>query len=405
LGYTKRVALFPGGVIEMPPSKSIAHRVIICTALSGKKEGISRATASEDTEATARCAETLLDKGDKVFDCGESGSTLRFMIPVASLYPGKKTFVGRGRLMKRPIEPYLDELRRHGLEIYSSGEKITAEGVLRPGVYMLPGDISSQFITGLLLALPMLDGDSEIRLTSPMVSASYVDVTLDVMSKFGVTAYNDNYARLLIHGKQRYVYSNVQIEADYSQAAFFLVAGALGYECECMGLAPFSRQGDSYIVELMEDCGARVRKSRGGGVTVFPCDRIKPMIIDATHIPDLVPPIAALLTFADGESRIINAGRLRMKESDRLAAVCSELKKLGAKIRAGGDYIVINGVKRLAGGVMNSRNDHRIAMMGAVAAIRSDRPVFIENAECVAKSYPGFWDDFEKRNKEAGMEV
>jgi 3-phosphoshikimate 1-carboxyvinyltransferase len=394
------VALFPGGVIEMPPSKSIAHRVIICTALSGRPEEVARAAVSEDTEATARCAAAMSGDGDKVFDCGESGSTLRFMLPVAALQPGKKTFVGRGRLMKRPIEPYLDELRRHGLEISSYGGKITVEGVLRPGVYALPGDISSQFITGLLLALPLLNGDSEIRLITPMVSASYVDVTLDVMSKFGVTAYNDNYARLLIHGRQRYIYSDVKIEGDYSQAAYFLAAGALGYECECTGLAPFSRQGDSYIVELMEDCGARVRKSRSGGVTVFPCDRIKPMMIDATHIPDLVPPLAALLAFADGESRIVNAGRLRMKESDRLAAVCSELKKLGAGIRAGTDHIVINGAKRLTGGAMSSRNDHRIAMMGAVAAIRCDRPVFIENADCVAKSYPGFWDDFEKRNKD-----
>jgi 3-phosphoshikimate 1-carboxyvinyltransferase len=393
------VALFPGGAIEMPPSKSIAHRVIICAALSGRGESLTQAATSEDTAATARCAEGLSGGGDKVFDCGESGSTLRFMIPVASLYPGRKTFVGHGRLMKRPLGPYLDELRGHGLDISLSGDAITAEGTLRPGIYRLPGDISSQFITGLLLALPLLPGDSEIRLTSPIVSASYVDVTLDVMSKFGVTAYNDNYARLLIHGKQRYIYSDVQIEADYSQAAYFLVAGALGYECECLGLAPFSRQGDSYIVELIKDCGARVRKGRNGGITVFPCDRIKPMVIDATHIPDLVPPLAALLTFADGESRIINAGRLRMKECDRLAAVCSELKRLGAKVRAGTDYILISGVKRLAGGVMSSHNDHRIAMMGAVAAIRSDRPVFIENAGCVAKSYPGFWDDFEKRNK------
>jgi 3-phosphoshikimate 1-carboxyvinyltransferase len=387
----------------MPPSKSVTHRAIICAALSGWNGVIPQASFSEDTAATARCAKLLGSHGDKAFNCGESGSTLRFMIPAASLFEGKKTFTGRGRLMKRPLGPYVEELQRHGLRIEQTGGALTVDGVLRNGVYSLPGHVSSQFVTGLLLALPLTGGDSEIRLTSPLASASYVDITLEVMARFGVTAYNDNYERLLIHGKQRYIMHEIHIEADYSQAAFFLVAGALGYESECVGLAPFSRQGDGCIVEILKDSGARVEKGGRGGLIVMPCEDIKPMMIDATHIPDLVPPLAALLAFAGGRSRIGNAGRLRMKESDRLSAVCSELKKLGARITPGPDYIDIIGVRRLSGGVMRSHNDHRIAMMGAVAAIRSDRPVFIEDAGCVAKSYPGFWDDFEKRNKDVDI--
>jgi 3-phosphoshikimate 1-carboxyvinyltransferase len=403
MGYLKRVSLFPAGVINMPPSKSIAHRVIICAALSGKRGGAASAAVSEDTAATARCVWTMAEPGDRVFDCGESGSTLRFMLPVASLYEGAKTFTGSGRLMRRPMAPYLDELRRHGLDIQTDDDSITVSGILQPGIYALPGDIGSQFISGLLMALPKLPGDSEIHITSPLTSAAYVDITLDVMQRFGVTAYNDNYRRLLIHGGQKYVYSEVRIEADYSQAAFFLTAGALGYPCECKGLAQHSRQGDSCIVDIMRECGVKLTRGADGGLTAYPCDRIKPMLIDSTHIPDLVPPLAVLLAFADGNSRIANAGRLRMKESDRLTAVCAGLRKLGAKIRAGPDTIDITGVRRLKGGVMNSYGDHRIAMMGAVAAIRSDGAVFIDDAGCVAKSYPGFWDDFERINKEVGI--
>ncbi|MDR1217125.1 MAG: 3-phosphoshikimate 1-carboxyvinyltransferase [Oscillospiraceae bacterium] len=403
MSYIKRVSLFPGGTIVMPPSKSIAHRAVICSALAGESVDGALSGISEDVAATARCAAMLFDEGERVFDCGESGSTLRFILPVASLYAGRKIFTGRGRLMKRPMEPYLDELRRHGLTIEREDDRIVVDGVLQHGIYALPGDISSQFVSGLLMALARRQGDSEIRLTSPLASASYVDVTLDVMRQFGVTAYNDNYDRLLIHGGQRYVRANVRLEADYSQAAFFLVAGALGYPCKCMGLVQYSRQGDGCIVDLIKDSGAQVRRTGDGGLTAYPCNDIKPMLIDATHIPDLVPPLAVLLAFAEGPSRIINAGRLRMKESDRLSAICTELHKLGAKIRAGSDYIDIMGVKRLKGGVMNSRGDHRIAMMGAVAAIRSDRPVFVENAGCVAKSYPNFWDDFEKTNKDVGV--
>jgi 3-phosphoshikimate 1-carboxyvinyltransferase len=402
MSYIKRVSLFPGGTVAMPPSKSVAHRAIICSALAGERPDAALAGLSEDVAATARCAGMLFDKGERAFDCGESGSTLRFMIPVASLYEGRKVFTGRGRLMKRPMGPYLDELRRHGLDIEQSDDTISVEGVLRNGVYKLPGDVSSQFVSGLLMALARQQGDSEIRMESPMASASYVDITLDVMRQFGVTAYNDNYDRLLIHGGQRYVRADVRLEADYSQAAFFLVAGALGYPCALTGLAQYTRQGDGCIVDLIKDSGSRVRRSDDGSLTAYPCEAIKPMLIDATHIPDLVPPLAALLTFAEGRSRIINAGRLRMKESDRLAAICAELHKLGAKIRAGPDFIDITGVKRLRGGAMNSHGDHRIAMMGAVAAIRSDRPVFVEDAGCVAKSYPNFWDDFEKTNKYVG---
>jgi 3-phosphoshikimate 1-carboxyvinyltransferase len=402
MGYIKKVSMFPGGKTVMPPSKSITHRAIICTALAGGGE-VKQALFSEDTSATARCAEALRGDGDKVFDCGESGSTLRFMIPVASIKPGKKVFTGSEKLMKRPLRPYIEELGRHGLDITQGENSLTVTGSLKCGVYKLPGDLSSQFVSGLLLALPLLDGDSEIRLTTALQSASYVDITLGVMSKFGVTAYNDFYDRFLIHGRQKYVPCNMEIEGDYSQAAFFMVAGALGYECECLGLEPYSRQGDSVIVDIIKSSGAKVRRYKSGGVSVSPGEKIRQMAVDAAHIPDLVPPIAALLAFAEGKSKIYNVGRLRYKESNRLLTVCSELKKLGAKVSLGGDYMDIIGSERISGGVATSHNDHRIAMMAAVAAIRCAGPVFIKDADCVAKSYPGFWDDFEKRNKELGM--
>lgn len=413
----KEVKLFPSGVITMPASKSAAHRAVICAGLADGESRITIGRLSQDIEATIRCMSALgtgmrYDNGlltvkgglkprsGALLDCGESGSTLRFLVPLAALYPEKARFTGRGRLMQRPMTPYLNTLHKRGAEVSFIDGVLSVSGPLTAGSFELPGDISSQFVSGLLFALPLLKEDSEIVLTTPLESASYVDMTADMMARFGVSVRREK-NRFIVPGEQHYRPQSLAVEADYSQAAFFLVAGALGRDVTVAGLSSDSKQGDKKIIELIKKSGLTVETTpsglrvRGG--------RILPQVIDVSDIPDLVPPLAALLCFAEGESRIINAGRLKLKESDRLAAVTEELNALGAEVSMGPDRLIIRGVKNLKGGRMSSRGDHRIAMMGAVAAIRSDGPVFIEGSDSVAKSYPGFWLDFEKTGKQEGV--
>ncbi len=400
----KKVTLFPRGPVRIPPSKSVSHRALICAGLSDGPCYIENLAFSKDIEATRRCmAELRRSLSEKIpssmpLDCGESGSTLRFLIPLAALLPFETRFTGRGRLMERPLGPYFGELERHGARLGFGGGVLRVCGPLTPGVFDVPGDISSQFVTGLLFALPLLDGDSEIRIASRLESAPYVDLTLDMMERFGVAADKGGYRSFGVRGGQKYRACDIAIEADYSQAAFFLVAGALGCDCECVGLSSDSKQGDREIIGILKACGAKLAGTDSGGLAARP-GRLVAQTVDVSDIPDLVPPLAALLCFCEGTSRITNAGRLRHKESDRLAAVAEELNGLGANIAVDGDSLSITGVKALRGGRMSSRGDHRIAMMGAVAAIRSEGPVCIEGADCVAKSYPGFWRDFEKEQR------
>ncbi|MDR3120088.1 MAG: 3-phosphoshikimate 1-carboxyvinyltransferase, partial [Clostridiales bacterium] len=344
--------------------------------------------------ATFDCGES-----GSTFDCGESGSTLRFLIPIAALFSRESLFTGHGRLMERPLTPYLDALQKRGAAIVASGGKLCVRGPITSGAYALPGDISSQYISGLLFALPLLSGDSVIELTTALESASYVELTIDVMRRFGVSVErSSSHGTFSIRGGQRYAPCRFTVESDFSQAAFFLVAGALGRPCECIGLPRGSKQGDRAIVELIRRSGARVSESPDGGLTASPppSGRLLPQEIDVGDIPDLVPPLAALLSFCEGKSRIYNAGRLRHKESDRLASVAAELSALGARVEQGEDSLTFTGVPSLRGGRVKGCNDHRIAMMLAVAAIRSAAPVFLSGSECVAKSYPGFWADFER---------
>lgn len=400
----KKVSLFPRGAIQMPPSKSISHRALICSGLTERPSVIKNLAVSDDIGATARCMREirkgLIEKAGQpgILDCGESGSTLRFLIPLAAMLPDGASFTGRGGLMERPLGPYLDELALHGASVSLRDGVLTVTGPLEGGAYNIPGNISSQFVTGLLLALPLLESDSEIRVTSPLESAPYVDITLDVMERFGIQVANDGYRRFSIKGGQRYRPCELTVEADYSQAAFFLVAGALGAECGCLGLSPESKQGDGRIVDILKRSGAKILTTEQGGLAARP-GRLAAQTADVSDIPDLVPPLAAFFCFCEGTSHIINAGRLRHKESDRLTAVTEELNKLGAEIVMAEDSLTIKGVKSLRGGAMSARGDHRVAMMGAVAAIRSEAPVYIEGAGCVSKSYPDFWRDFEKEER------
>lgn len=422
----KTIKRFPHGVVKVPPSKSILHRALICNALAGER--IATRPVSDDIDATARCLRALMAvvSGERVLartddevadalhryalrlDCGESGSTLRFLLPVAlALFARIENapsviFTGHGRLLERPMEMFLDELGRHGALVWQKPDGITVAGTLQAGRYEIAGDVSSQFVSGLLFALPLLDGDSEIHLTTPLESVGYVDLTIDELTKSGIVVERDG-DDFRVRGNQTYAPRDAEVEADFSQAAFFLVAAALGREVRCEGLNLDSRQGDLRILELLQEAGFEIEVASSlrvlprGGQTARRKLPVLPLEVDVSNIPDLVPPLAALLSVADGTSRLTNAGRLRMKESDRLEAVATELNAIGADIEIDDDALVIYGVSSLSGGTVNSRGDHRIAMMGAVAAIRADAPVTIVGAECVKKSYPDFWRDFEVR--------
>ncbi len=405
------------GRVLIPPSKSIAHRVMIAAALSGEPCRIENVAFSKDIEATLGCikalgVEFLIDKkaGEVVFSgkkrkiirnpelqCGESGSTLRFLIPVSLLFERKITLSGKGRLMSRPQKPYLDIFKEKKISCNTIKDTMLLEGVLVPGKYSLPGDVSSQFVTGLLFALPLLEGDSEIIITTEMESKGYLDLTLSVLKDFGIQIKNENYCRFLVPGGQKYHAKDYRIEGDYSQAAFFLVAGAIGCDLCCEGLNPKSLQGDKKILDILVDAGAKVTTYPDGSIKATRTESMNGIEIDAREIPDLVPVLAVFCGFLKGESRIINAGRLRMKESDRLAAIASELSRLGLTIEEGIDYLKIQGTQTLCGETVSAWNDHRIAMALAIAACRCEGTIIITGGKkAVQKSYPDFFDVYQK---------
>ena len=368
------------GTVAPPPSKSQAHRYLIAAALAGEGAAVRNLADSQDIQATRRCMSEL-----KTFcnclprlDCGESGSTLRFLIPAALVLRGGGTFTGRGRLMERPQTPYFDLFNEKGIHYRQENGVLTVEGRLPPGVFRLPGNVSSQFVTGLLYALPLLEGDSEIQLTTALESRGYVEMTLEALRAFGVEARWAGESALSVPGGQRYVPADVRVEGDWSQAAFWLAANCLGSDITLTGLNGSSTQGDRAIGHY-----ARMLSEPG--------DRE----IDVSGCPDLAPPLAAMAAVRQGTVRLVNAGRLRIKESDRLTAIAAVLNTLGACVEEFPDSLAIHGREGLAGGCrVSCRNDHRIAMMAAIAATRCREPVTLLGAECVAKSYPDFWEHY-----------
>jgi len=368
------------GRVTPPASKSQAHRALIAARLSAGESTLRNLARSEDIDATERCMGILRASGDNqsLLDCGESGSTLRFLMPVALALRGGGVFTGRGRLMERPQGPYFAIFDEKGIFYRQEDGVLTLRGLLPPGVYRLPGNVSSQFVTGLLYALPLLGEDSEIQLTAPLESRGYVDMTVDVLARFGIRVENQGYERFLVPGGQKYRAAEMTVEADWSQAAFWYAAIALGSQVEVEGLSASSMQGDRVIASHF------LRLSRTGDVD-----------IDVSDCPDLVPPLAVMAAVRRGTTRLVNAARLRMKESDRLVTVRQTLAALGADVEEGADSLTIRGRPALEGGVtVDCQNDHRIAMMAAVAATACERPVVLTGAECVAKSYPAFWEDY-----------
>lgn len=387
------------GRLKVPLSKSAAHRAVICSALSGGGNIIPPdESISDDIKATKDAVSLLLAANGKsaeniILDCGESGSTLRFLIPLAAALGVPAKFIGRGRLPQRPIGIYLDCLPKHGAVCETCGGlPLKISGKLTPGVFSLPGDISSQFITGLLLSLPLLDGESEIRLTSPLESAGYVDMTVQIMKKFGVSAQKLENG-WIVPGNQKYLpNTSYIIERDWSQAAFFLAAGALGGKIELEGLNVGSCQGDRAAEKLFRKFGANIYWN--SGVLTAEPQNLRGMDIDASQIPDLVPVLAATAAVCEGQTIIYNAKRLRLKESDRLSAMASGLNSLGGKVRETPDGLIINGVDKLHSGKIDGYNDHRVVMAFAVAALKADGDIIITDSQSVQKSYPDFFKDY-----------
>ena len=394
-----------GGTATVPPSKSAAHRAVLCAALADGTSHITNIEYSKDIRATLGAAAQL---GAKITEephsltikghgtaggfvtvtrpvfCNESGSTLRFMIPLFSLTAQKVQFTGAGRLFDR-----------QGLRFEQSPDGITIFGRLRPGGFTLPGDVSSQFISGLLFAAPLMESESSIEVLAPYESHSYVDLTLDAMQQFGVKvsarARKNGSMMYRVAAPQRYVASDFAVEGDYSQAAFLAVLGCVIGGITITGLNPDSQQGDKVILDILKRCGGKFKPVEGG----YHFDRslLKATEIDLADCPDLGPILFTLGCFCSGETVIRNAGRLRLKESDRIDAMRDELQKMGARIDVEGDSVHIQGVAlHSPNAPLSGHNDHRIVMALAVAAIASGLPALLCGAQAVEKSWPAFWN-------------
>lgn len=398
------------GEVTLPPSKSDVHRAILCAALSKGKSVISPVDLSQDILATIDCAKALgaditiegrtayvdgtnlfKDK-EAVLDCRESGSTLRFFIPVAGVGGVKATFVGKGRLPQRPIGIYLDCLPKAGVKCETEGcLPLKISGTLQAGEFTIPGNISSQFITGLLLALPLTGEDCKIKITSSLQSVGYINMTIRTMSKFGVNVETTDYG-YFIKGGQEYKPCNYTCEGDWSQAAFFLAAGALGGRVILKGLRMDSIQGDRECLEIFKQFGADITENNNT-ITVK-ASKLRGININAEQIPDLVPILAVTASFAEGTTHIYGAERLRIKESDRLNAICTCLNIIGANVTEKPDGLIINGVETAVGGRVEGFNDHRIVMAMSIAVEKCTSAIEITDRESIGKSYPGFFNDY-----------
>lgn len=384
------------GTVKIPASKSCAHRALISAALAEGTSVISGVSMSKDIEATIGAMTSLgaefsvdgttvtvsgissrMDKA--VIDCNESGSTLRFVIPIAAALGTDSRFIGRGRLPQRPIDIYTRELGKNGIKFLTETMPYDITGTLKGGIFEIEGNVSSQFVTGLLFALPLLEGNSEIRLTSHLESRPYVDITIDILRRFGITVESSENGFRIVGG-QKYKPYDYRVEGDYSQAAFFYVANALGSEVNIANLVPDSVQGDRKILEILnETC-------YNGSIGCYRAD--------CSDIPDLVPILAVLGAFGSGESVIYNAQRLRIKESDRLVTTAAMLNELGGDVEVTEDGLIIRPTGRMHGGTIDSAGDHRIVMAAAIAATKTDGAVIIRGAEAAEKSYPDFFKDY-----------
>ena len=399
-----------GGNIAAPPSKSMAHRAVLCAALAKGTSHLHHLAFSKDISATLGaagrlCARVTTGENDAVVeglgrflpvdapvDCCESGSTLRFLIPLASLTGQEVTFTGRGRLMERPQSVYKTLYQQQGLRFEQGADRLTVEGALTPGEYELAGNVSSQFISGLLFALPLLDGDSTLHLIPPVESRSYIDMTRAVQATFGVTSRWLDGNTLALPGRQHYHPCDHAVEGDYSQAAFPAVLGAVCGGVTVTGLRPDTLQGDAVILDILHRCGAQF--TREGDTVTFAKAPLHGVDIDLANCPDLGPVLMVLGLLCEGTTVIRNAERLRLKESDRIAAMEAELRACGGVLESEGGTITVHGCAEhlhAPEGILHGHNDHRVVMSLAVLSAAAGLPLTVDDAEAIQKSWPNFF--------------
>ncbi|MGI6174660.1 MAG: 3-phosphoshikimate 1-carboxyvinyltransferase [Christensenellales bacterium] len=395
------------GTLAVPPSKSYAHRALICAALAKGDSVLHPVAYCDDAAATAHALSamglcTIERKGETVFvsgggqgnagatiDCNESGSTLRFLLPVSLLFGGN-VFSGRGRLMKRPMEPFQQLCAQQGFMMNVVQDEIRLRGMLRDGNYELSGNVSSQFISGMLMALPRCGGS--ITITTALQSSRYVDMTIEVMRAFGVTVTQTNTGFLI--EQQSYQPAKYTVEGDYSSAAFFLVMGALGARVCVKGLRKDSLQPDASLLRILQDMGADVCVGHEG-VSVAG-EALRAVDVDVSQYPDLLPVLAVAASAVQGKTRFYNALRLRYKESDRIQSTQDMINALGGEAESTQDELTVYGMGGLRGGRVDACGDHRIAMAAATAAVCCTQPVVIQGAECVSKSMPDFFEAYQR---------
>lgn len=454
------------GSVNIPPSKSVCHRAIICACLSGQECKLNNVAFNDDIIASiegmracgydvqkfsdsivvnarkkssnaednlnfsnAVCAQKNANADNAVIiadnfvtiDCNESGSTLRFLIPLAmQLVNAPLKFIGRGKLGMRPLNAFFEIFDVQGVK-YKNNSLLNAEkkldleicGKIKSGKFAISGAVSSQFLTGLLFTLPLLEDDSTIEIVDELQSRGYIDLTISALADFGVIVDNHNYKSFSVKGNQKYTApKEYSIEGDYSAAAFFAVANYLGSNVDIVGLKENSLQGDRTIFDMLEKLKTCRDKFDEKILTIdenkLTCNAKKlsndnmlkcskdELVFDGKDCPDIIPVFCVACALTKGRTKIVNIERLRIKECDRIKAVCEGLNLLGGKLVEGKDYIQIEGVLALQGGVVvKSFNDHRIAMLLAIASLSAESSVIIENVECVKKSYPNFFSDFE----------
>lgn len=408
------------GTLRAPASKSDAHRAMICAALADGPTRITIEGTGRDIEATRSCLESLgavfSDDGGlavsgglreargglAALDCGESGSTLRFILPLVPALGRSAEITGAGRLPSRPIGPLADALAARGARLSSRSLPLTVSGELSPGDFRLPGDVSSQFITGLLFALPLLDGTSTITMTTPLESAGYVEMTIRTLERFGVEVERTADGWRVPSSRYRSP-GGYAVEGDWSSAAFPLAAGAIaGGRVTVIGLARDTAQGDAAICSLLARFGARAERDETSASVE--AGEMRGIEIDASQIPDMVPALAAVAAYAKGRTTIYGASRLRIKESDRIASTCEMLRAIGVSADETDDGLTIEGGSRPSGGTVDCAGDHRIAMASAAAACGCTAPVRLVGAHVCEKSYPRFFSDLRSIGGDADVE-